>query len=94
MPCQNSAVSGSMPASHSRRCTTMYVRDQRVAADMVEIEMRIDDKIDARRVAADRFEPHPTQRLLADGPRVSIRPWVEECYSRPDEVINVARRDT
>ena len=33
------------------------VRDQRVAADMVEMEMRVDDQVDLRRVAADRFEP-------------------------------------
>ena len=33
------------------------VWDQRVAADMVEMEMRVDDEIDLRRVAADRLKP-------------------------------------
>ncbi len=38
---------------HDQRC----VGDQRVAADMVEMEMRVDDQVDLGRVAADRFEP-------------------------------------
>jgi hypothetical protein len=33
------------------------VRYQRVAADMVEMKMRIDDDVDLCRIAADRFEP-------------------------------------
>ena len=40
------------PLHHHRR-----VRDQRVAADMVEMEMRIDDEVDLGRIAADRFQP-------------------------------------
>jgi hypothetical protein len=44
------------------------VRDQHVAADMVEIEIRIDNNIDPRRVAADRCEPRsdPLARSKAD----------------------------
>jgi hypothetical protein len=44
------------------------VRDQLVAADMMEMEMRIDDEIDTCRVAADRFEPRaePLARIKAD----------------------------
>ena len=33
------------------------VRDQRVAADMIEMEMRVDDDFDLGRIAADRFQP-------------------------------------
>src|SRR6266436_7317159 len=33
------------------------VGDQRVAADMVEMEMRVDDDIDLRRIAVDRLQP-------------------------------------
>jgi hypothetical protein len=38
------------------------------AADMVEMEMRFDDEIDARRVAPDRFEPRADlfARIKAD----------------------------
>src|SRR6516162_11360478 len=33
------------------------VGDQRVAADMVEMKMRVDDDVDLCRIAVDRFEP-------------------------------------
>src|SRR6516162_8010477 len=33
------------------------VRYQRVAADMVEMKMRVDDDVDLCRIAVDRFEP-------------------------------------
>ena len=40
------------PLHHQRR-----VGDQRVAADMIEMEMRGDDEVDLARVAVDRLEP-------------------------------------
>src|ERR1700730_6970223 len=42
-----------LAALHQHRC----VRDQRVAANMIEMEMRVDDEVDLARVSVDRFEP-------------------------------------
>jgi len=33
------------------------IRDQRVAADMIEMKMRVDDEVDLARISVDRFEP-------------------------------------
>src|SRR4029077_16693359 len=53
-----------LAALHQHRC----VRDQRIAANMLEMEMRVDDALDLAGISVDRFEP-PTNfspRLKAD----------------------------
>jgi hypothetical protein len=54
------------------------VGDQRVAADMVEVKMRVDDEVDLAGIAVDRFEPraHLFARLKAD-PEQLGEPWAE-----------------
>ena len=42
-----------LAALHQHRC----VGDQRVAADMVEVKMRVDDEVDLAGTAVDRLEP-------------------------------------
>ena len=49
---------------YQHRC----VRDQRVAADMIEMKMRVDDEVDLAGISVDRFEPRTDffARLKAD----------------------------
>src|SRR5215469_16223611 len=42
-----------LAALDQHRC----VRDQPVAADMIEMKMRVDDEVDLAGIAVDRFEP-------------------------------------
>src|SRR6266446_4247260 len=54
------------------------LRDQRVAADMVEMKMRVDDEVDLVGITVDRFEPGA--HLFA-GPKADLEesgePWTE-----------------
>ena len=42
-----------LAALDQHRC----VRDQRVAADVIEMEMRVDDEVDLAGISVNRFEP-------------------------------------
>src|ERR1700745_2713752 len=65
-PCGDVGVHPGIPlwALDQHRC----VRDQRVAADMIEMEMRVDDEVDLAGISVDRFEPRTDffPRLKAD----------------------------
>ena len=68
-----------MPASHSRRCTSIVALGiSDVAADMVEMKMRVDDEVDLVGITVDRFEPGA--HLFA-GPKADLEesgePWTE-----------------
>src|SRR5438477_9708455 len=53
-----------LAALDQHRC----VRDQRVAADVIEMEMRVDDEVDLAGISVNRFEPGADllARLKAD----------------------------
>src|ERR1700738_5678349 len=53
-----------LAALHQHRC----VRDQRIAADMIEMKMRVDDEVDLVGISVNRFEPRTDffPRLKAD----------------------------
>jgi len=65
-PCGDLRVHPGVPlaALHQHPC----IRDQRVAADVVEMKMRVDDEVDLARISIDRFEPssHLFARLKAN----------------------------
>src|SRR5947208_13779073 len=73
-----------MPASHSRRCTNIVaLRNQRVAPDVVEVEMRVDDEVDRAEIAVDRFEP---RAHLLTGLKVDPKPPGESGAELPGGV--------
>jgi hypothetical protein len=53
-----------LAALHQHRC----VRDQRIAANMIEMKMRVDDQVDLAGISVNRFEPRTDffARLKAD----------------------------
>jgi hypothetical protein len=55
VPCSDVGVHRRLPLAllNDHHC----VGNERIAADMVEVKMRIDDDVDPRRIAVDRFEP-------------------------------------
>src|SRR5438105_884412 len=56
------------------------VGNERVASDMVEVKMRVDDDVDPRRVAADRLEP-----------RADLLAWTVVEREQADEPLSEAR---